>query len=172
VFGIVQRAGGSIALDTAPGRGTSFAIELPAVELDANPGPLVAAVPLAHRPARILLVEDDPAVRDLADRVLTRAGHRLVVTGIPSEGLAAVESDAIDLLLTDVVMPELSGAALAARARALRPDLRVLFMSGHVEHAGAEALEIGPGDGFIGKPFTPAELVEAVNRTLDAPAAT
>ena len=167
VFGITQRAGGTITVETAPGRGTSFAIDLTVVEPAADGEPDAEPAGQAVRTARILLVEDDPAVRDLADRVLSRAGHRVVSTAKPSDALDTLASDSVDLLLTEVVMPGLSGGALAARARALRPELRVLFVSGHTGHAESEALEVGPGDGFLRKPFTPPELVDAVHRMLD-----
>ena len=167
VFGITQRAGGTITVETAPGRGTSFAIDLTVVEPAADGEPDVEPAGQAVRTARILLVEDDPAVRDLADRVLSRAGHRVVSTAKPSDALDTLASDSVDLLLTEVVMPGLSGGALAARARALRPELRVLFVSGHTGHAESEALEVGPGDGFLRKPFTPRELVDAVHGMLD-----
>ncbi|HEU0237265.1 MAG TPA: ATP-binding protein [Candidatus Limnocylindrales bacterium] len=168
VFGITQRAGGTIVVDSTPGRGTTFAIEIGVVELAAGAEPDDEPDGQGVRAARIVLVEDDPAVRDLADRVLSRAGHHVVSAATPTDALDLVASDSVDLLLTDVVMPELSGGALAARARAIRPDLRVLYMSGHADHAGTEAPEIGRTDSFIRKPFAPRELVDAVHRTLDA----
>jgi len=100
--------------------------------------------------------------------VLSRAGHHVVSAATPTAALDTLASDSVDLLLTDIVMPELSGTALAARARAIRPALPVLFMSGHADRAGSEAPEIGRTDGFLRKPFAPRELIEAVRRTLDA----
>jgi CheY-like chemotaxis protein len=123
--------------------------------------------PLAAGTETILLVEDDEAVRGLVCRVLESAGYNVLLATRPSEAeLLLAQEQNVDLLLSDVVMPEMSGFELAARLRNNRPDLRTLFISGNAyvasssTHSDAELLK---------KPFAPAELTLAVRRTLDAP---
>lgn len=124
------------------------------------------AGPLAQGAETILLVEDDEAVRGLVCRLLESAGYNVLLAARPSEAeqLLAEEQN-VDLLLSDVVMPEMSGFELAARLRHSRPELRTLFISGNAyvasasTHSDAELLK---------KPFAPAELTRAVRRTLDA----
>jgi CheY-like chemotaxis protein len=125
------------------------------------------AGPLAAGTETILLVEDDEAVRGLVCRVLESAGYNVLLATRPSEAeLLLAQEQNVDLLLSDVVMPEMSGFELAARLRNNRPDLRTLFISGNAyvasssTHSDAELLK---------KPFAPAELTLAVRRTLDAP---
>jgi CheY-like chemotaxis protein len=129
-----------------------------------------SAGPLAQGAETILLVEDDEAVRGLVCRLLESAGYNVLLAARPSEAeqLLAHEQN-VDLLLSDVVMPEMSGFELAARLSHNRPELRTLFISGNAyvasssTHSDAELLK---------KPFAPGELARAVRRTLDAPVAT
>jgi CheY-like chemotaxis protein len=125
--------------------------------------------PLAPGSETILVVEDDEAVRGLVCRVLESAGYNVLLATRPSEAeLLLAQAQNVDLLLSDVVMPEMSGFELAARLRNTRPDLRTLFISGNAyvasssTHSEAELLK---------KPFAPTELTLAVRRTLDAPVA-
>jgi CheY-like chemotaxis protein len=116
----------------------------------------------------ILLVEDDQPVRDLVCRILEAAGYRVLATSRPSEAEPLLERDrSIDLLLSDVVMPEMTGFELASRVRSSRPELRMLFMSGNA-YVAASTTRIDAE--LLKKPFTPDELAQAVRRTLDAPA--
>src|SRR6185503_19480825 len=131
VYGIVEQSGGTIRVDSAPGRGSGFHIFLPRVD---EPVALPAAVTPAAAPSgseTILVVEDDEDVRDFVEFVLARAGYHVMVA---EDGVRALEraaaTDAIDLLLSDVVMPRLNGHELAARLTGERPTLRVLHMSG------------------------------------------
>jgi PAS domain S-box-containing protein len=165
VHAYVERAGGTIWVDSEVGHGTTIRILVPVVE-DVPEGS--RAVRRRHAPGgseRIVLVEDDTAVRALATTVLKRAGYALTVMADPREALA-LDPATFDLLLTDVVMPHLDGVALAIRYKAARPDLPVLFMSGYPEGAEPADLAALSAQPVLAKPFGPAELLSAVRRTL------
>src|SRR5206468_2102691 len=119
----------------------------------------------------VLLVEDEAGVRGLARAVLERCGYHVIEASGGAEALAQVERQAgpVHLLLTDVVMPGMSGRELAEDAIARRPDLRVLFMSGYTDDAVIRHGVLGTGVAFIGKPFTPVALATKVREILDAP---
>jgi len=115
--------------------------------------------------ATILLVEDDPGVRLLARRALELAGHRVLEAESPNRALSMVESEErVDLLVTDVILPGMTGRALADRLRADRHDLRVVFTSGYA--VAQEVLERGTS--FLWKPYTPQQLAETVREALDS----
>jgi CheY-like chemotaxis protein len=120
-------------------------------------------------PETVLLVEDDDAVRAGVRAALVDAGHHVVEAADGHDALRRLEiaPSAIDLLVTDLVMPTMSGRELARRARGLRPELPVLFISGYAPPADAQ---FGPGDTFLAKPFEAAALLRAVRETLDAEA--
>ncbi len=170
VYGVVNQNKGGLRLKSALGQGSTFSVYLPALKEGAD----LPAVPTEPRrpgmaDALVLLVEDEPWLRDIAYKVLTREGYRVMVAGDAAEALvqAARSTEAIDLLLTDVIMPGMSGPSLAARLRSDQPSLRVLFMSGYV--AADLGGELGPADQLLRKPFTPYVMLEAVRATLDAP---
>jgi PAS domain S-box-containing protein len=168
VLGIVQQSGGGIAVETAPGQGTTFRIYLPAVG-DA----LTRDDAATDRPERghetILLVEDESIVRELVARVLGTHGYAVIEAADGEEALAIAQAEpTIDLLLTDVVMPGISGRELAERLAASRPELRILYMSGYTDEA---IVHHGVREGeaeFIAKPFTPDALARKVRGVLDA----
>ena len=114
--------------------------------------------------ARILIVDDDSAVRTVAERVLSDAGFEVIGTGSASSALEVLRATEIDIVVTDVVMPEMDGFTLGAQIAVLRPDTRVVYMSGRLP-----AHESTPGN-VLEKPFTPAELVHAVESVLAPPA--
>ena len=173
VDGLVRHHHGAIDVDSAPEHGTTFTIYLPfAIEAPA----LERATSLAPAPsvvrsgATILLVEDELPVRTLTERMLERVGYRVLSAASPADACALFEAHAADvtLLVTDVVMPEMHGSALAQRLVAQRPDLRVLFMSGY-----SDAIPEGTGTrrtAFLQKPFVAAHLVSAVETLLQATA--
>jgi two-component system cell cycle sensor histidine kinase/response regulator CckA len=171
VHGIVQQCGGSVRLESSPGRGTAAVIELP-VAAPGTPAPAAPAGRRGRGPVAgrtILLVEDEAAVRGVAVRCLEGAGYRVV----PADGgeaalRLAAHAPAIDLLLTDVVMPGMGGAELAERLRAARPGLRVLFMSGFSASL-PEALA-PTGGSLVSKPFTPAVLLARVAEAIEGAA--
>lgn len=167
VHGIVEQSGGSIDVASAPGKGSTFTIDLPpdeaALETDSS-----SAGPLADdRVATILVVEDDSAVRMLARRVLERRGHRVVEAEDGVAGLDALADLAsLDLILTDLTMPRMGGIAMAARISELRPDVPVIFMSGYGESALAQDGVLDPSIRLLSKPFAIDDLAGIVHRTL------
>jgi two-component system, cell cycle sensor histidine kinase and response regulator CckA len=171
VYGIVKQSEGYIALDSAVSRGSTFRVLIPASTSAAANQPDSEPPRPTRGHERIILCKDEAAVRDLVATVLTRAGYSVVAAATPAQALLLVADEAAppDLLLTDVVMPDISGPDLARRARSLRPGLRVLLMSGY----SRESLDrdtTGLDAGFLAKPFTPAGLAGAVRDVLDGAA--
>ena len=170
VYGIVQQSGGQIALESAPGRGSCFRILLPCAD---GPGEALEAGAHAAAPAgggeTVLVVEDEPAIRALACEMLESHGYLTLCAGSGEEalGLAVRHAGPIDLLLADVVMPGLAGPALAERFAVVRPQARVLLMSGY---AGDDLARRGLADDaahFLPKPFTQDLLARRVREALD-----
>jgi two-component system cell cycle sensor histidine kinase/response regulator CckA len=168
VFGVVKQSGGHIAVTSHVGKGTSFTIYLPRHE---EPGRVAASEPAAARAARanggketILIVEDEAQVRKLMDGILTRAGYKVVSAPNVTAALrSATELEGrIDLLLTDVVMPKMNGPQLAQRFASLRPNAKVLYVSGYMD---VQIMALGLE--FLRKPFTPDALLERVRQVLD-----
>jgi two-component system, cell cycle sensor histidine kinase and response regulator CckA len=173
VYGIVHQSNGEIWADSVVGYGTRISVLLPWIDGEVEPAPGVSesALPLpseAAGPATILVVEDDPNVRAIVVSTLEHVGFRVLVAGSPAEAVALTRGleAPIDLLLTDMVMPESSGEALAARLREIRPSLRVMLMSGYGEELGRPRLP--RSEPFLAKPFTSEALVEAVTDVLSA----
>jgi PAS domain S-box-containing protein len=172
VDGVVRHGGGAVTVETAPHRGTTFSIYLPRIH-DAVPDAAVHAPRLSQSgppsSGTILVVEDESAVREMTTRLLGRAGYRVLSAATPGEAveLFATYADEIDLLLTDVVMPEMHGPALAQQLIARRPDLRVLFVSGHSESLPHGLTASGRME-FLGKPFAPAHLLARISDILTA----
>ena len=178
-FGLITQAGGYLFADSKLGNGTTLRMLLPAVEppeVEVPEGEVAALEPVAeptvaHGQETVLLVEDTPEVCRLASDVLEMHGYRVVAAddGVAALAIADQHPD-LDLLLTDVLMPRMGGLELARRLTATRPGLRVLYTSGYTEDALSEAEIDMPGRAFLGKPFTPRSLVQAVRALLDGPA--
>ncbi len=163
VFGIVRQCGGHIRVFSEPGMGTTFRLYFPRTDADA------AVRRRAHTPSieaaaasaiTVLLVEDDAQVRAVVRDILARAGHRVLEASSPADALAIAghEGARVHLLLTDVVMPDLSGPQLAQRIAALHPAMRVLFMSGYTHDTVSEHGLTNTSADFLEKPITPAGL--------------
>jgi two-component system, cell cycle sensor histidine kinase and response regulator CckA len=172
VFGIVKQSGGSIWLYSEPGRGTTFKVFFPCVD---EPSDLVLAFdsPLTLRGSEtILLVEDDDQVRAVTSGLLRRNGYQVIEARNAGEALLQSErQEHIDLLLSDVVMPRMSGPELAKRLALTRPDMKVLCMSGYTDDSIVRHGVLEATMAFLQKPITMASLTAKVREVLDAPVA-
>ncbi len=173
VYGIVKQSGGYIWVYSEPGRGTTFKIYLPRVNQPAQ------AAGAENRPKdvqrgteTILLVEDDPQLRQLSSSVLAHCGYKVLVAGSPEEGLAICKANPRDirLLVTDVVMPRMNGRQLAEQIAQISPNVKVLYISGYTNNAIVHYGVLDPGLWFLPKPFTLSALVAKVREVLDASA--
>jgi PAS domain S-box-containing protein len=172
VFGIVQQSGGTIWVDSAPGAGTRFKILFPRA-VAAVDAALEITQPTSLRGTEtVLLVEDQEEVRQVAREILSRLGYEVLEAPNGAEALQLCERHPrpIDLLLTDVVMPQMSGRELAERVAPGRPDMRVLFMSGYTEDAILQHGILDEGLAFLQKPLVPDRLARRVREVLDVPA--
>ncbi len=170
VYGFVKQCGGQITVDSAPGAGTTFRMYLPERETLPRPAdvPAAEAEPLTGTET-VLVVEDEAPVRQFIARLLEHLGYTVLESDGPIASLrqAADYDERIDLLITDVVMPDMRGPQVAHELRKARPDLRVLFISGYAE--GVEfGAELRGVDRFLAKPFTAIQLQQAVREVLDA----
>ncbi|MCX6358475.1 MAG: transporter substrate-binding domain-containing protein [Armatimonadetes bacterium] len=170
VFGIMQQNGGFVSVSSTPGSGTTLRMHFPREAHEAPEAPPPTAA--AERPGggeTILLVEDERAIRLSTKRLLERLGYLVLVADAPGEALkvALACAGVIDLLLTDVVMPEMTGRELAARLVEQRPGLRCIFMSGYTANVIAQHGVLDEGVRFLPKPFTRDGLAAAVRAALD-----
>ena len=171
VFGVVRQSGGAIYVYSEEGRGTTFKIYLPVAADAARPLDGDSPPPSAARgDETIVVVEDDQGVRELVQLMLRGHGYEVLTAadGETAARLCAEHPGGVDLLLTDVVMPELNGRVLAERLEAMFPALRVLFMSGYSDEAVVRHGIIRPNTAFIEKPFSESGLARKVREVLDA----
>ncbi len=168
VYGIVKQSGGNVWCYSEPGKGTTFKVYLPRVESADDPTPAAATVSPARGSETILLVEDEAAVRLVASRILRQSGYTVIEApdGAAAAALCAAHTGPLDLVVTDMVMPGMSAHELAAHVRAIRPEARVLFMSGYTEDAALRQRVLEPGAAFLEKPFTVQTLTRAVQGVL------
>lgn len=171
--GIIVQSGGHIEVRSAPGQGSVFSIFLPRVSEAPAPNDEIS-LPVDSRPATatILLVEDEESIRRLASLVLLREGYTVLEAAHGGEAAQLGDSHhgSIDLLLTDVVMPQMGGKDLAEYLRRNRPNLKVVYMSGHSEVTILDQEKLGNGIAFLRKPFTPDTLCREIRATLTAEA--
>ena len=172
VYGFVKQSGGHVGLESAPGRGTTITIHLPRA-LDADRAEPADATTQSTEPRgeeTVLLVEDHPRLRRRAMTVLVDLGYTVVEASTGEEALERLaENDDIALLFTDIVMPGgLSGPEMARRAIEARPDLKVLFTTGHAEHSELQSDLMAGGDALLRKPYSRRDLAVRVRRMLDS----
>jgi CheY-like chemotaxis protein len=172
VHRIVRRWDGRVQIESSPNVGTTVSVFLPAVGAD------VAAVEPARPPAAtstiggretVFVVEDEEAVAELVVEMLSSVGYHVIYAGHPSRAMDVCRrhEGTIDLLLTDLVMPEMGGVELAERIRSIRPGIRVLYMSGYADHFGATGGRLTEGMRLVSKPFDRRQLTSSVRDALD-----
>ena len=170
VYGIVQQSNGFIQVETDLGKGTAFNIHLPRFHQEVEKtGSVASDSEPSDGSETILLVEDERALRELASRMLRARGYTVLEASGGKEALekSARHAAAIHLMITDIIMPEMKGSQLAEKLAALRPDTRVLFMSGYTELQESGVVDMTGA--FLQKPFTAATLARRVREILDAP---
>ena len=171
VYGVIKQSGGYIWVESELGKGTAFSVYLPRVEESREAAVAPESLePAARRSATILLVEDEPSLRKLTQRTLEEAGHTVLAAGDAAQALdvAKQAESSIDLLLTDVVMPGMSGRALAEELTSLRPEIKVLYMSGYTDAAVATHGVLQPGISILRKPFTSDVLLRRIDEIWTA----
>jgi CheY-like chemotaxis protein len=167
VNGIVKRAGGHLQMESAPGSGTEVRLYLPLS--DDEPGPMSVLPPRVRKsatPTTVLLVEDDAAVRGATKRLLKIEGYTVIAADSGARALELIDEldDELGVLVTDVVMPEMSGRELATHLRERRPELGVVFVSGYTGDKLEDTDLTAPAVAFLQKPFTPEALNDAIDR--------
>jgi signal transduction histidine kinase/HAMP domain-containing protein len=171
-YGILKQSGGHISVYSEPARGSTFKIYLPPVEAPAQiPVQRIDTPDLPRGTETILLVEDDPALREMAATLLTRLGYAVMTAANGVEALSLKQQRGVghvDLLFTDVVMPHMSGKELSDRVRVLYPHTRILFTSAYTENSIVHQGVLDPGVALLQKPFTPGALARKVREMLDA----
>ena len=170
VYAIAERSGGAVGVHSAPGEGAEFTIYLPRVDVAAEHYASGATLPLPPRGTEtILFVEDDDAVRQLGHRILERHGYTVILARDGREALALARRHAgeIELLLTDVVMPNVGGKRLVDSIQSVRPGIRVIYLSGYTAGEIDKRGELDPGVAFLQKPFTAQALLVKAREVLD-----
>ena len=171
-FGIIKQSKGNIWVYSEPGQGTTFKVYLPRVQ--ASPAPIASQptepLPLPERTATILLVDDEPMIRDVTTRILLESGYQVLEArnGADALQIQSEWKDEIDLLITDVVMPLMGGQELEERLKRLRPRLKTLYLSGYTHNVVVHEGVLKPHVTLLTKPFTKAHLLQKVRESLDA----
>ena len=174
VYGVVRQSGGWINVQSKPGKGTTFEVYLPRAEgVPAAEEAAPSTASAAGGSETVLVVEDQTEVRNLVLAVLKREGYRVLEAGGGERALlvAGQHPGPIHLLVTDVVMPGMTGRELAAVLTARRPEMKVLYMSGYAEDVIAHRGVLEDGVAFMQKPFAPDKLTQEVRKLLGPPAA-
>ena len=173
VYGIVRQSDAHISVSSELGRGTTFRVFLPRAEAEAQVVGDGGAEKLPEGTEHVLLVEDDPSVRRLSKELLTRLGYSVTEAASGRAGLALGSDDTrhFDLALCDVILGDMSGPSVAEALQALRPSIRVLYMSGYTDEAIVKTGVLDEGKPFLQKPFTPLQLARKIRDVLDEPGA-
>ncbi len=168
VYGIVKQSGGHLNVDSEPGRGSTFQVYLPRTESPSAPAPTKAPAPMRGTET-VLIAEDEAMVRSLAREILEAAGYRVLEAegGEQAVQVAVGHTGPIHAFLSDVVMPGLTGPEAAERIRAVRPELRVLYMSGHGDYPAIESGKPAADAPLLAKPFSPSALTARIRELLD-----
>ena len=172
-YGIIKQSGGHVCLESEPGSGTTCKVFLPQDYDGWKSAPAKPALGATRRNATILVVEDDPAIRMLVEEILTGAGYKVLIAGSGPRAieLADEHEGDIHLLLTDVVLPNMGGQEIASRIALVRPETKVLFMSGYTGNMANECERLETGVEFLQKPFTPEALCEKIGDLLSTASA-
>jgi two-component system cell cycle sensor histidine kinase/response regulator CckA len=176
VYGIVAQADATIAIASEPGNGTTFTIDIPVTDRISAPDDPASGYQHAPTGETVLIVEDQEALREVTERIFSRAGYRVLsaVDGPGALDVVAAYQDEIHLLVTDVVMPKMLGKEVAEKIRSSRPGIKVLFMSGYAQPVLASQGRLDPDVHLIEKPFSAAAIIQKAGQTLhgdaDAPA--
>ncbi|HEX5179342.1 MAG TPA: response regulator [Gemmatimonadaceae bacterium] len=172
VYGIVKQSGGYIRVISAPGEGSTFEVFLPVADGAASPAGQPPRPQTSGGSETVLVVEDDDGIRAVIKRILERAGHRVLEATNGAEALRICDAsgDSIDLVLSDIAMPEMQGPDLARRIRELHPHMAMLLMSGYAESASQQEGFLTDGVEFLGKPFSPDALTRKIRHILDGAA--
>jgi PAS domain S-box-containing protein len=166
VYAIVTEAGGSVSVYSEEGIGTTFRVLFPAVDQPATPAPAVPAADPGGHGETILLVEDEPALLKSTARILEGNGYIVLAAATGTDALAIAAEHDVQLLLTDSVMPNMSGSELAENILTLRPGLPILFMSGYSERMVGRQRIVSEDMAFVGKPFTVQALLQRIRTTM------
>ena len=169
VYGIVKQNEGNIWVYSEPGHGTTFKVYFPALQSSEDARTIASELTAPGGTETLLVVEDDAQLRRLVERTLNRLGYAVLVaaTGYEALRLAAWHERPIDLLFTDVVLPDLSGPTLASKVRDVRPEIKVLFSSGYTARAITDHGVLDAGVEFLSKPFTPSSLARKIRDVLE-----
>ncbi|MDP6957668.1 MAG: PAS domain S-box protein [Planctomycetota bacterium] len=171
VFGIIQQNGGHISVESAPSEGANFSVFFPEVEGVPEKAVTKSGLhPLPKGTETILLVEDEDEVRRMARESLSLAGYKVLEASRAEQALLVSDEykDSIDLMVTDIVMPKISGHQLAQEMEAKRPEMKVLYVSGYVDKGDSSSDRLPPGTSFLRKPLTPENLTQKIRDVLQA----